>query len=461
MNLYALYSLLKPLARLGMALCCVGLAWYVRSPFVASIRDIVLYSVGGLTLFLILLDAPLASRRRGEHGGLRTAIFVFALLGLTVLFIRQGAFLRDRSAVFAASPQALRDGGRFVVRGYRDVAEMEELIRRGGVAGVYITSRNVRGKTRQQVAEQIARFQKLAEQADLPPLLIAADQEGGVVNHLKSVMGPVRSPAAVVKASGDATEAPPGEIAARNLREHARLQAARLRELGINVNFAPVVDLPAGDPVPGDRLTRIHSRALGRSPDRVAAIAEIYARELRRGGIMPTLKHFPGLGGVRGDTHTLPLVPLDTDLERLRKHDWVPFRRVLARTDAMMMLAHVRLTALDPDTPASYSPAVLNLIRGDWKHRGILITDDFSMTPVTHGPHGVGPAAQTALGAGMDLILIAYDVELYYPIMSHLLRAGAPSSSAARFMATSAARLGDLRESFRRKGHPKKVIKER
>jgi beta-N-acetylhexosaminidase len=107
-----------------------------------------------------------------------------------------------------------------------------------------------------------------------------------------------------------------------------------------------------------------------------------------------------------------------------------------------MMLAHARLLALDRDHPASFSkPVIAGLLRGDWKHDGVLITDDFSMSAVYYSDDGAAQAAIASLNAGTDLILIAYDPDLYFPVTYALLQADADGRLDGAMFRRSDARL--------------------
>jgi beta-N-acetylhexosaminidase len=99
----------------------------------------------------------------------------------------------------------------------------------------------------------------------------------------------------------------------------------------------------------------------------------------------------------------------------LERTDWLPFRRVAAATDVVVMLAHVTVAAVDPDRPASRSRRVVELLRAGWGFRGRLITDDLTMAPVYDS--GLCAAVVDALNAGIDLVLLAYDADQYYPAM--------------------------------------------
>ena len=183
-----------------------------------------------------------------------------------------------------------------------------------------------------------------------------------------------------------------------------------------------MVDLKPDTP-PGllDRYTRIAERAIAADPAAVSRIALAYSRALAEQGVTPTLKHFPGLGDVTGDTH-LRSAHLTTPAARLAARDWQPFRHVLQHAPAMLMVGHATLDALDPSRPASLSrPLLTGLLREEWHYHGLPISDDMTMAAVYD--QGLCQASAEALNAGMDVLLIAYDWEKYYEVMDCLRRA--------------------------------------
>jgi beta-N-acetylhexosaminidase len=172
-------------------------------------------------------------------------------------------------------------------------------------------------------------------------------------------------------------------------------------------------------------LTRIHERAIAADPHVVTDVANHYCAGLWETGVRCTLKHFPGLGRVYEDTHR-ESANLSAEIAELVATDWVPFRALMPGINAFTMLGHVRLTAIDRQRPASFSrPVVAGLLRGDWNSDGILVTDDFCMAAVTDSREGVGGASVAALNAGVDLILVSYDSDQFYPMMHALLKADA------------------------------------
>jgi beta-N-acetylhexosaminidase len=152
------------------------------------------------------------------------------------------------------------------------------------------------------------------------------------------------------------------------------------------------------------------------------------------------LKHFPGLGGVFEDTH-VEAGHLRVPLGELERGDLIPFRALMGDS-TFTMLSHARLTALDAERAVSFSEVVVSgLLRNNWGHDGILITDDFSMDAVYGGKEGIAVASIAALNAGVDLILIAYDPAQYFAIMDAALAAARHGSLRPAVLARSARRL--------------------
>jgi beta-N-acetylhexosaminidase len=219
------------------------------------------------------------------------------------------------------------------------------------------------------------------------PLLVSMDQEGGVVQRLKVGVDLVPS-AASIGASNDPAYA----------RKVARANGRTLRALGVTMVLAPVADVdPDGRSVMGSRTY---------SPDRdvtarmVVASVEGYLKA----GVIPAVKHFPGLGTVTGDSHrSLPVQR--KALARLEQTDLVPFRAAVEAGAPAVMTGHVAVPALDEGVPASLSPTVLGeLLRGELGFEGVAITDSQGMGPV-HGRYGPAEGAVLSLLAGNDLVL--------------------------------------------------------
>jgi beta-N-acetylhexosaminidase len=267
-----------------------------------------------------------------------------------------------------AEPDRLERLGRHLVVGYRRPSQIDDLLARRAIAGVFITASNVRGLSAEDIARQVATWQSIRREQGLPPLLIATDQEGGPVSRLSPPL-PRQPPLATI--TGDRSEPDP-------VHAYGLAQGGALASVGVNLNFAPVVDLNYSVVDPGDRYTRVYLRAISSDPNIVSDVAARYCRGLAEAGVRCTLKHFPGLGRVIGDTH-LRTADLATPIADLERSDWVPFRTLMSEV-GIVMLGHARLRALDPRRPASFSQAVIgDVLRTQWRYDGLLITDDFCM----------------------------------------------------------------------------------
>ena len=269
--------------------------------------------------------------------------------------------------------------------------EVLELVRRG-VHGIVLFGRNVVD------AEQVAALVAALKRAAGRPLLVAVDQEGGRVARLRAAQG--------------FTELPPmralGETADAGLaREVGRLLGRELRAVGIDQDYAPVVDVDTnpGNPVIGDR-------SLSRDPRDVARLGAAIALGLQDSGVAACAKHFPGHGDTSQDSHVdLPRLP--HPLERLLEVELVPFTALARAGVASVMTAHVVFEALDPRRPATLSPQVMALLRERVGFTGCAVSDDLQMKAVAEH-FGLEEAAPGAVAAGCDALLVCHDAAVQH-----------------------------------------------
>jgi beta-N-acetylhexosaminidase len=389
---------------------------------------------------LFLVCALLAWRCLRPGGALRMLGLSAALLGAAAGAIQQAEYASAQHRLLHGDAAAMRQVGAHFVVGYRDIEALKPLVERGLVGGVFITRRNVMGKSARQVREDIAQLQALRHARGLPPLIVATDQEGGPVSRLSPPLDYQPGLATLVYAYGaDSADLAPAA------RLYGERQGAALAQLGVTVNFSPVVDLRGTPPtLLPDLHTRIDSRAIAADAQLTTRVALAYGGGLASRGVTPTLKHFPGLGGVAGDTHHFP-ASLDTPPDVLQARDWRPFRELAPVLEAWIMLGHVKLPALDLNYPASFSVPVVNgLIRGRWGFDGVLITDDLSMGGAYL--YGLCNAIVRGLNAGVDLMLIAYDEKQIVPALDCAARAQRRGLIAAEKLRASDARLSRDRE---------------
>ena len=244
--------------------------------------------------------------------------------------------------------------------------------------------------TAQQVTEKLQSYQAAAA----VPLLIGADEEGGTVaraswNPNLFPGGKCKSPQWLLKhQSGE------GDVFAEDAREKNSV----LLRCGVNVNLAPVCDVST------DPGSFIYDRTLGLDAAATADYAERVVAAMRECGIGSVLKHFPGYGN-NADTHTgiaLDRRPMETFVES----DFLPFRAGLAAGGgaAAVLVSHNIVTCMDPDLPASLSPAVHELLRRELGFDGVGMTDDLAMKAVAAYARD-GSAAVMALAAGNDMVV--------------------------------------------------------
>lgn len=224
------------------------------------------------------------------------------------------------------------------------------------------------------------------------PILI--DQEGGRVQRMGPPHWPAYPPAQAFLGINDPVQQ--REI----VRLSARLMAHDLKAVGIDVDCLPVLDVP----VAGSHDV-IGNRAYAHDPDMVARLGRAAAEGLLAGGVIPVVKHMPGHGRARADSHhDLPVV--DASLEALRGHDFRPFRHLADMP--MAMTAHVVFAALDQRHPATVSRRVVKeIMRGELGFDGLIMTDDISMKALSGG---FAEKSQAAVRAGVDVVLHCHGI---------------------------------------------------
>jgi beta-N-acetylhexosaminidase len=268
--------------------------------------------------------------------------------------------------------------------GHSVPAELRKLVAEFDLGGVIYFARNI--VEPRQVAEL---SREVADLAIDWPLWISVDQEGGRVARLKRPF----------------TEWPPaitlGRSGSEKLAERfAAALAAELIAVGINLDYAPVLDVhtnPA-NPIIGDR-------ALAERADVAATLGRAVIRGLQRAGVAACGKHFPGHGDTSRDSHEeLPIV--DHDPRRLEEVELVPFRAAVEERVATLMTAHVLVPALDADRPASLSPRIVTtMLKDAMKFDGVVLSDDLGMKAIS-ATTSLGEGTVDALAAGCDAVLL-------------------------------------------------------
>ncbi len=244
-------------------------------------------------------------------------------------------------------------------------------------------------KTEQQVKTEIVNLQKTAK----IPLLIAVDEEGGSVVRVSSnpnlVKEPFSSPSEIYKKGGF-----------EGIKQDTIRKSKVLENLGINLNFAPVVDIATS---PNDYM---YKRAFGEGKELTSEYAKTVIRESKKTKVSYTLKHFPGYGNNK-DTHAGNSVDTRT-YEEICENDLEPFRAGIEEGAEVVMVSHNVVTSIDENVPASISPAIHKLLREELNFSGIIITDDMKMGAIKEA-YSLGKAVTKAILAGNDMMILSID----------------------------------------------------
>jgi beta-N-acetylhexosaminidase len=239
--------------------------------------------------------------------------------------------------------------------------------------------------------EQVTRLIADLQSASAIPLLVAVDAEGGRINRLNPKYGFI--------------DVPSHEEAGRAGLEECRALygslGRQLSRLGFNLNLAPVVDLNLN---PDNPIIGSLGRSFSPDPENVSARAAIFVKEHHDHGVISTLKHFPGHGSSRDDSH-LGLVDVTSTF---RDRELQPYREMIrdGKVDAIMT-AHIMHRGIDPDNPVTLSPRFLQkLLREDMGFTGVIISDDMQMGAISRN-YGFEDALVEAVSAGCDILAIA------------------------------------------------------
>ncbi len=274
------------------------------------------------------------------------------------------------------------------IAGTELTAQERDWLQDDAVAGVILFKRNF--ASRAQVGELTAAIRASTRR----PLLLCVDQEGGRVQRFRegyTALPPLETFDALFRKDRDAALA----LAA----QHAWLMASEVRASGVDLSFAPVVDLGRGNRAIGDR-------AFSADPAVVAEFVRAYVRGMHEAGMAATLKHFPGHGSVLEDTHVDHAVD-PRPLDALRAEDLLPFAAGIAAGADAVMVAHVSYPAVAPE-PAGYSPRWINeILRGEMGFRGVVFSDDIGMA-AAHSAGGVRGRVLAHLDAGCDVVLVCH-----------------------------------------------------
>lgn len=289
--------------------------------------------------------------------------------------------------------------------GYEPSGDIMRLIRERHIGGVILFARNVRDV--RQVAAMNAELQRIALDEGVPPLTIAIDQEGGMVARLTE--GVALMPGNMAIAAGGDPQA---------AYEAARITGKELHALGINLNYAPVLDVNVNPANPV-----IGVRSYGESPELVGDFGVKAIEGMQESGVTATAKHFPGHGDTNVDSH-LDLPTITHSRERIYKIELAPFVRAIEAGVDAIMSSHIYFPSFETEKrPVTLSRSVLTgLLREELRFEGVIMTDCMEMKAIADH-YGTVAAAVLAVEAGADCVLISHRHDLQEEAIEALVAA--------------------------------------
>ncbi len=323
--------------------------------------------------------------------------------------------------------------GQMLIAGFegtRLTPETEDLIRNHHVGGLILFGRNYENP--EQLRQLIAELQKTALASSTGrPLFISVDQEGGRVARLKAPF----------------TDYPPASCLGHARSESLAFRfgqalATELMEVGINMDYAPVLDVNTNpeNPIIGDR-------AFSTDPEWASRLSAAFSRGFQETGILAVGKHFPGHGDTRLDSH-LDLPTVDRSADMLETVELTPFRENVHLP--AMMTAHVMYPAWDPQFPATFSKIILqDVLRQRLGFQGVIISDDLEMKAVEkHWPFESLPALGVA--AGVDIFLICHSREKILSLHNRLTEEVEQGAIPHQSIEQSVARIMKLKDTIKK-----------
>lgn len=324
--------------------------------------------------------------------------------------IMEGMSVEEKVAqLFFITPEALTGYQLVTQCGDATYAALKEY----PVGGLIYFSDNL--ETPDQTRDMIGKAKEYMQRETGIPLFTGVDEEGGRVVRIasKDAFNVTRfKPMAELAASGNTDE----------VYNAGNAIGAYLKDLGFNVDFAPVADV-----ITNPANTVIGDRSFGEDRDRVSGMASAFAQGLSANDVIAVYKHFPGHGGTEADTHEGYAYTMRTK-EELLENELVPFQKAVDDGAGMIMVAHISLPAVTgDDTPATLSKEIVtDLLRDEMGYDGVVITDALNMGAIANG-YTAGESAVYALQAGCDILLMPSDFKTAYQAVLSAVRSGALS----------------------------------
>ncbi|MCL1916218.1 MAG: glycoside hydrolase family 3 [Desulfovibrionaceae bacterium] len=326
---------------------------------------------------------------------MKIGLGLLQILALTCLLAPARATEADPEIMLG---QMLMLGFRGERAGEGDLPLVMELIRQGRLGGVILFDRDSSSgggprniRSREQLRALCAELNRVAPM----PLFIAVDQEGGLVQRLKPAQG--------FRGLPSASEM--GRLSAEEVFKLAAGQGLEMAEIGLNLNFAPVIDL---DLNPKSPAIGALGRSFGVLTKDAARLGLAFMRGLNSAGVIACFKHFPGHGSAAQDTH-LGLADISASW---RPEELEPYRFLLAQPGAYAVMAgHLFQRGLDSRLPASLSPRIIDrLLRDDLGWQGVVFSDDLQMRAITEH-YSLRETLRLGIQAGVDVFILGNNLD--------------------------------------------------
>ena len=273
------------------------------------------------------------------------------------------------------------------IQGKEITNETKRMIEEYKVGGIILYRKNY--DTYEEMINLINEIKKVNNESGNIPLFISIDQEGGRVNRMPRELKNIKSA---------------GKLVAKDnieiIEQAGMVTAQMLKESGFNMDYAPVLDI--------QRFEDGHAigdRCYGKNAEEVSKNGIQIMKELANGGVIPVIKHFPGHGLTKKDSHFfLPVI--DAKIEDLEKEDILPFKRAIGQNAEIIMVGHLVVKDVDKKNPASVSKTIINdYLRNKYQYKGLVMTDDLKMRAISLR-YGYVKATMKACKAGADIIMI-------------------------------------------------------
>lgn len=289
--------------------------------------------------------------------------------------------------------------GQMLIVGFRgtEVSEDSEIIKQineYNLGGVILFDWDVPGQqfprnitSPEQTKKLVADLKSLTS----PFLFVAIDAEGGAVNRLKEKYGFINIPSAEEM----------GKESPEKVKENALILGEELADLGINIDFAPVVDVNLN---PNNPIIGKLGRSFSADPEKVVLYASKFIEGLKEKNIIPAIKHFPGQGSATADSH---LGIVDTT-ETFQSKELIPYQKLIGQEYSdIIMTAHIINKNIDPNYPATLSPLFIEkILRKELGFKGVVVSDDMNMGAIANN-YGFEESLIKAIQAGCDLLIIS------------------------------------------------------